>query len=80
MLLTKEERLLFNNPKKPPLKEFQSDKIRKLLNKDKKSLVDIYMKKRNAIKDKASVVDFLNPAVREYLSKKSGISNFNPNK
>ena len=80
MLLTKEERLLFNNPKKPPLKEFQSDKIRKLLNKDKKSLVDIYMKKRNAIKDKASVVDFLNPAVREYLSKKSGISDFNPNK
>ena len=74
MLLSKDERLLFNFTKKPPLKQIKTDKVEKLLNKDKKKeLVNYYKNQKyvNGSNKRMSVTNLLNQAVIEYLSKKS---------
>ena len=72
IILTKEERLLFHYPRKPRLKEFHYDNINKLFNdKNKNELVQFYKKNKQGLNRK-SVIDFLNPVVKEYLSKNLG--------
>ena len=80
MLLTKEERLLFNFTKKPPLKQIITDKVGKLLDKEnKKELVNLYKIKNNVKgpKKKKSITDLLSQDVVDYLSKKP--TNINEN-
>ena len=69
ILLTKEERLLFNFTKKPPLKVKKSNALTKLLDKEKKSeLVEFYNNNKNNQRRK-SVFNYLNTNVLEYISK-----------
>ena len=72
MILTKEERLLFNFTKKPPLKIPKSDEVSKLLDKEKKNgLEEFYKnnKKKKNLDRKKSIVNYLNPTVLDYISK-----------
>jgi hypothetical protein len=72
MILTKEERLLFNFTKKPPLKIPKSDEVSKLLDKENKNgLEEFYKnnKKKKNLDRKKSIVNYLNPTVLDYISK-----------
>ena len=68
ILLTKEERLLFNFTKKPPLKVKKSDVITKLLDKEKKrELVEFYNNNKNDQRNK-NIINLLDSNVLEYIS------------
>ena len=77
ILLTKEERLLFNFTKKPPLKVKKSDVITKLLDKEKKrELVEFYNNNKNDQRNK-NIINLLDSNVLEYISKKQNKINKN---